>query len=336
MKFNFFLIVSFLIGALLFELLCQKIFNISAIELLKWCKDHGSSRLPVIFMAGIGVPVFFIFLAYRFYNMYVATTIKPDCYVFLGDKLKEGFYAYKKDDKLKTRIFIPSFLDMNVYPASSLNSLYHQKLMFKGKDGNYTKFDFFNIGNLILQSLFHLATFMFAFLGILALFKNYAVYNSLFMESGQDLKAEGIETIFKSINLQTNNLLTHSIFVVTAFYVFSVVYIKVVTRKIKNQKEVEETLPKQIKDGASIEGVIVAEESYSEKFGHSDSQSSTKFYKQYAVEFRKEFNPPVIINFSINKKNNERTIKRFDEAFRTGESQHFILNENLCIDIDKL
>src|SRR6185437_5001511 len=230
MKFSHFFVFLLLVAVVLFERLCQTLFNVSSYQVLKWCAAHGSDRIVIVFLAGVGSLSFVAFLSYRFYNMYIATTAKAESYVFLGDKLKEGFFAYKEGDELKTRVFISSFLDKNEYPASSMGSLYYQKIVFKGKDGHFTKFDFFYTANLILYSFMQLALFMFSYLGVLVLLKTYALYNDFFLY--EDLQAKGIGAIFKAVNDQTNNAPLKLIYALVAFYLFSIIYIKMVTRKI--------------------------------------------------------------------------------------------------------
>src|SRR5262249_53898678 len=161
-------------------------------------------------------------LAYRCDNLFAAATGKREDYVFLGDRLTKGFYAYSENDAAKARVFIPSFLDATVHPASSLHAIYMRKAMLRDVRGDFTSMDFLWVPNQILWSVMHLTFFMFSVCGVLVILKSYGLHARDWTMYHETISQTGIGGIFTVLNAKTNGFFTYFISSTLLFYAISI------------------------------------------------------------------------------------------------------------------
>lgn len=303
----------------------------------------GNARPAIIFIWLVTTLTFAGLAAEHLRNVYVALTGKPDSYVFLGDKLREGMYAARESDPAKLPIFVASLVSRDQYPNATFVSTYDRKIIFQDSEGNLTSADMLNTGRLILFSCLQLALLFFSALCVISMADQFI--------SGFS-GAKFIQDFARTVTLPG----TYKWGLAALLLLFYLGGTALIASKMHGVPRVEGkalALPPTVAVGSILSGIVVAAEDFEITDNTKRSQNNTRFYRRYAIRFDgPDFPIPVHVNWwkqrihegnitvAVGKLKKERATKkayydqvfeRMDRAMTSGERMNFMVDEELGI-----
>ena len=293
MKYQYFLLIWIAICVLLTELAARKIFQVSVFSVVWWWLKYGDNRVLGAFLVVLFGLLFTVFMAARTTDTYTALTGKSETYIFTGDKLQQGFYGYRAGDATQQEVFIPSFLDATVYPATSFQSLYYPKTIWRDAQGNTVKADMLGLGSQIIWALFTCLAGAVFVAGVLLVFKSYGIGHSLLTATN------GLADVWQLSQVKTGGK-----FLWTMLAVVGMLMLFIGLLKTRNTTPVPDdapvaALPQQVQAGNVLLGKILASEVYAAELGADRSFTDKRTNKRYTVQFdsRSGFEVPVYIQW---------------------------------------
>lgn len=342
----FFAIWAILIGGLI-ELVSRNLFHVSSWSLWEWWLKESDKRLLIILLVGFFGMLFLIFISARTSQTFLVMFGKVTTYVFTGDRLREGFYGYQEGRVKLQEEFIATNLDASVYPATSFQSLFYRKVVYKSPTGETVNADFLHLGNLIVWSIITVFLFVLLVAGLLLLFKEYANAHQI------ELTGNGIADIAGWVRYHLDPTLLYASISIGLVPFLFIVVIKINTRHVTDQRPAA-VLPNQVKEGSILIGRVIASEKYNAEPGSKRSIYDARFNRRFTIQFdeRSGFEIPVYVNWDArditegnleNKSKglvSELKIKKqyYDSAFlllekaqNDREDVQFLVIQDMCI-----
>jgi hypothetical protein len=270
------------------EAFCRVATGESAVTLLPAWLEKGDGRvvLPIIWL--LSTPGAVAFIADHVRNVFVSLTGKPESYIFLGDRLREGFYAVREADPRRQPVFVAHFVARDQYPSRSFGSIYLRRILLKDAEGNLTAAEALSTGKTLIFTVAQLFLLMMSvgcWISIAGQFKSgFSVRADLPQAVGAlDLPADFVWVVAG---------------VVGVFYIGSIVAIAWSTRGARGSGGGRVLpVPKAVREGAVLAGTVIASETFDIDNTDRGLQNS-RFYKRYAIQFAgPEFPLPVYLNW---------------------------------------
>ena len=270
------------------EAFCRVATGESAVTLLPAWMEKGDGRvvLPIIWL--LTTPGAVALIADHVRNVFVSLSGKPERYIFLGDRLREGFYAVREGDPHRQPVFVEHFVARDQYPSRSFGSVYLRRILLKDAEGNLTAAEALSTGKTLIFTVAQLFLLMMSagcWISVAGQFK-----------SGFTVRADLPQAV--GVLELPADLVWGAAALIGAFYVGSAVAIAWSTRGARGAGGNRVLpLPGAIRRSAILPGTVIASEIFDLDNTKRDAQS-TRFYKRYAIKFGgPDFPLPVYLNW---------------------------------------
>jgi hypothetical protein len=281
-----FTVVCVLYGAAV-EGFCRLATGESAVVVLPAWLEKGEGRIILAALWILATPGALALLADHIRNVFVSVTGKAESAIFLGDRLREGFYVVREADSGRQPLFVEHFVARDQYPSRTFGTIYMRRILLKDAEGNLTAAEALSTGKTVIFSVAQLFLLMLSagpWISIAGQFK------SGFTVRGDLPQAMGALAL-------PDELMWGVLLLAGVFYLGSIAVIAWATRNAKGGGSRVLPLPKSAHRGALLRGTVVASEIFDLDNTSRDAQN-TRFYKRYAFRFEgPDFPFPVHLNW---------------------------------------
>ena len=266
---------------------CRLATGESVITLVPAWLEKGDGRVILAVLWILATPGALALLADHIRNVFVSLTGKPESAIFLGDRLREGFYVVRESDTRRQPLFVPHFVVRDQYPSRTFGTIYVRRILIKDAEGNLTAAEALSTGKTVIFSVAQLFLLMLSagpWISIAGQFKSgFTIRGDL---------PQAVATLALPEELKWGVAL-----LVGVFYLGSTAIIAWATRDAKGGGDRVLPMPKVARRGALLNGTVVASEIFHLDNTKRDAQN-TRFYKRYAFRFEgPDFPFPVHLNW---------------------------------------
>ena len=325
------------------EAFCRFATGESALTVLPaWlAKGEGRVVLPIAWL--LVTPAVLAFLADHLRNIFVSLTGKPASFIFLGDRLREGFYVVPEAKPRGEPVFVPHFVAREQYPCRSFGGVYVRRILLRDAEGNLTAAEALSTVKTVIFSVAQLFLLM---LSVGPWFSIAGQYKSGFTIRGSLPQAVDALAL-------PPGFIWGIVGAVVAFYIVSIAAIAWATREARGVARARMLpLPRNIREGAVMQGTVVAAEDFDLGNNAERTASSARFYRRYAIRFSVlEFSQPVWLNWwaqrihqgnisvtvgertrelEAEKADTDKLFERLNRAMESGALVDFEIDADLC------
>jgi len=266
---------------------CRLATGESVVVVLPAWLEKGEGRVILTALWILATPGALALFADHIRNVFVSLTGKPESAIFLGDRLREGFYVVREADSRPQPLFVPHFVARDQYPSRTFGTVYMRRILLRDAEGNLTAAEALSTGKTVIFSVAQLFLLMLSagpWISIAGQFK------SGFTVRGDLPQAVGALSLPEELTWGVALL-------VGGFYLGSIAIIAWATRDARGGGGRVLPIPKSIRRGELLKGTVVASEIFDLDNTHRDAQN-TRFYKRYAFRFEgPDFPFPVHLNW---------------------------------------
>jgi hypothetical protein len=235
-----------------------------------WQKGEGRVILPVLWL--LSTPAALALLADHVRNIFVSLTGKAESTIFLGDRLREGFYVAREKDSRRQPVFVEHFVVRDQYPSRTFNNVYVRRILLKDAEGNLTAAEALSTGKSVIFTVAQLFLFLMSagpWISIAGQFK------SSFTVRADLPQAVGALAF-------PDNFAWAAVLAIAAFYVGSIAVIAWATREARGAGGGRMLPPPEVaRHRAVLRGTVVASENFEIDNTRRDFQNA-RFYRRYA------------------------------------------------------
>ncbi len=331
-------------GAALFaEAACRATTGHSLASVVPEWFSRGDGRVPMSIMFVIGSVGFLAMASDHCRNVWVAARGRPESMIFLGDRLRAGFFAARKGDASRRVFYVPHFVVHETHAASTFHAVWKRRVLLRDPEGNLTPARNLATSRMVFFALAQLVLLLLAAGSLVVVAGQYATEFSRRLDLFDAARALSFPDWASWGAIAAPVLL----------YPVAIVFVAL-RMKTAPGKEGERILPlpASVREGAVLQGVVVDSEIF-DQTGSSASNNAKRFYRRFAVRFEGGDLPlPVHLNWwaqrfhegnlavsgkalraerAARKTGNERLFAELDAAMASGTPLPFRLDMDLAI-----
>jgi len=330
-------------GALFAEAACRATTGQGLATVLPEWFTRGDGRVAMSLMFAIGGVGFLAMGADHCRNLWVAAHGRPESVIFLGDRLRVGFFAAREGDAARSVFHVPHFVVHETHPTSTFHGAWKRRILLRDPEGNLTPARNLATWRMALYAMAQLVLLLFAAGSLVVVAAQYATGFSRRLDLFDAVRALAFPDWVVAIAAAALVLL----------YPVAIAFVALRMRAVPGREgERILPLPASVREGAVLQGTVVDSEVF-DQAGSSESNNSKRFYRRYAVRFEGGDLPlPVHLNWwaqryhegnlavsgkslrkerKARKAENERLFAELDAAMDSGAPVAFRLDADLAI-----